>query len=100
MRIYYQRVGGFAGMRLSTTLEDQNLEEEEIHALQAEIEQAGFFNLPARLISPAGGLDRFEYHITVEWDQQQHSITVGEAAMPDSLRPLVEHLDQLRRAQR
>ncbi len=100
MRIYFQRVGGFAGMRLSTTLEDHDLDEEEVQALKAEIEQAGFFELPARLTSPGGGVDRFEYHITVEWDQQQHSITVGEAAMPDSLRPLVEHLDQLRRSRR
>jgi len=100
MRIYFQRVGGFAGMRLSTTLEDGDLDEEEARVLKAEIEQAGFFALPPRLQSAGGGADRFEYHITIELDQRQHSITVGEAAMPDSLRPLVEHLDQLRRRRR
>lgn len=97
MRIYFQRVGGFAGMRLSTTLEDNDLDEEEFQVLKAEIEQASFFDLPARFQSTVGEVDRFEYHITIEWDQQLHSITVNESAMPDSLRPLVEHLDRLRR---
>ena len=96
MRIYFQRVGGFAGMRLSTTLEGDDLDEEDLQALKAEIGQASFFDLPARFHSTAE-VDRFEYHITIEWDQQLHSITVNESAMPDSLRPLVDHLDRLRR---
>jgi hypothetical protein len=93
-------MGGFGGLRLSTTLESQDLDEVEVQALKNELEQAQFFDLPARLETTGGGADRFEYRITVEEPHQEHSVTVGEAAMPDTLRPLVEHLERLMRQRR
>jgi hypothetical protein len=100
MQIYFRRMGGFAGMRLSTTLDSQDLEEGEARALQDEVEQANFFDLPDRLQTSGGGADRFEYHITVALPGKEHSVVVSEAAMPDSLRPLVQHLELLMRMRR
>jgi len=100
MRIYFQRMGGFAGLRMATTLDSHELEEEEVRTLAEEIQQAGFFELPKRLQPDRGAVDRFEYHITVEDEHKEHSIVVSEAAMPDSLRPLVQHLEQLMRSRR
>ena len=100
MRIYFQQMGGFAGLRRSVTLESQDLDEAEMQVLLAEIEQANFFDLPDRLESLMGEVDRFEYHITVAWQEQEHSVVVSESVIPDSLRPLVEHLELLMRTRR
>lgn len=98
-RVYFERSGGFAGLRLSTSVDTQTLDPAETARLEQEIEQAGFFQLPAQLQSP-GGADRFEYHILIEQDARGHAVDVGEAALPDTLRPLVAHLEQLMRARR
>lgn len=49
MRIIFQRMGGFAGLRLSTTLESQNLDEADVKALEVEIKQANFLTCLAGL---------------------------------------------------
>lgn len=99
-RIYFERTGGFAGLQLSTNVDSQSLDEDESLGLEQEIDRAGFFALPSRIQSPEGGVDRFEYHITVMQEGREYSVEVSEAAMPDSLRPLVEHLERLLRTRR
>lgn len=99
-RIYFERTGGFAGLRFSTDVDSQSLGEDESLWLEQEIDRAGFFTLPPRIQSPGGGVDRFEYHITVVEEHREYSVEVSEAAMPDSLRPLVEHLERLMRTRR
>jgi hypothetical protein len=100
MRVYFERTGGFAGLRLSTTLDSQSLDEVEVSMLVREIEQADFFSLPAQIFTETGGVDRFSYHILVEWEDQHHAVDVGEASLPETLRPLVEHLEHLLRSRR
>ncbi|MBE0696800.1 MAG: hypothetical protein IH586_07745 [Anaerolineaceae bacterium] len=99
-RIYFERTGGFAGLRLSTSVDTQSLDELEASRLEQEIEQANFFHLPARLQTPSGGADRFEYQIALEQGIRKHTVIVGEASLPDALRPLVEHLELLMRTRR
>jgi hypothetical protein len=100
MRIDFERSGGFAGMRLSATVDSHSLDEAEISRLEQEIEEASFFELPAQIKTPAGGADRFQYRITVAINDQETTVEVDEAALPDSLRPLVKHLERLIRTRR
>lgn len=97
MRVTFERSGGFAGLRLSTTIDTSELEKDEAAQLEQEIQLAGFFNLPGNIQGPAGGADRFVYHISVAKGLRKHSVDVGESALSDSLRPLVEHLEQILR---
>jgi hypothetical protein len=99
-RVYFERSGGFAGLRLSTTVDSETLEQNEAQRLEQEITQADFFQLPPRLESTGGGADRFEYHIAVAQDARSHTVKVGESSLPDTLRPLVEHLELLLRTRR
>jgi hypothetical protein len=99
-RVSFERTGGFAGLHLSTTVDSQALDEAEAAQLEHEIEAAGFFVLPSRIHSSGGGVDRFEYRITVEKQGREHAVEVGESALPDSLRPLIEHLERLLRTRR
>lgn len=100
MHVSFERVGGFAGLRLSMTLDSSSLDEYEASQLKDEVHQAAFFSLPARLSEPGSGVDRFEYTIEIEIDDQHNLVTLDEAALDDTLRPLVEHLERLLRTHR
>ena len=92
MRISFERTGGFAGMRLTTTVDTATLPPEEANQLRQLVEAADFFHLPATITSPSPQPDRFQYRLTVEENGQQHTVRVSEAAAPDALRPLIEWL--------
>lgn len=100
MKINFERSGGFAGLRTAATFDTESLPSEESRRLQEELERARFFDLPAKLDSPAGGADRFEYKITVEDKGRRHIVEFGEAAAPESLQPLIQRLSDLARSQR
>ncbi len=107
MRIQFVRSGGFAGMRLAGTIDTSTLSRDEAQALQTELDNAHFFELPAQLSegSSTGGTgsperDRYQYEITVEDGGKTHTVVAGESAIPGNLRPLVQHLEQLVRGSR
>ncbi len=95
MRIQFVRTGGVAGMRLASTIDSDALPEDEAQALQREVDNAHFFELPAQLSDQGSGADRFQYEITVDDGRKKHTIEAGESALPDQVQPLVQHLERL-----
>lgn len=98
MRITFKRSGGFAGLRLSLNLDTLASPADEAKLIEQLVETAGFFDLPAALPSPPGSADRFQYQIEIDSSGRQHAVDIGEAAIPDSLRPLIEKLTTLARS--
>ena len=98
MQINFERSGGFAGMRISTTIDTASLGSEETRELQNLIDTANFFALPAMITttSPAG-VDQFQYKLTIETDDRQHTVETGDASAPDTLLPLLQKLTRLAR---
>jgi hypothetical protein len=92
MQIHFERTGGFAGLRLTTTINSVTLSPEDAHKLQELIDTAQFFALPARLTAKTPGADRFQYKLTVETQDRQHIVEVDEGAAPATLRPLLNWL--------
>lgn len=92
MRIDFTRTGGFAGIRLTTSVETTELPPDQATNLHQLIDNAGFFNLPEKLMPDKPAPDRFDYRLTVASAQQTHSIEVNDAAAPQSLRPLLNYL--------
>src|SRR5512146_1666739 len=96
MRIQFARTGGFAGMRLAGTIDTSTLDRDEAQTLQKELDNADFFELPAQLTGGSSTeRDRFQYEITVEDGGKKHIVVAGESAIPDTLYPLIRHLEQL-----
>ena len=63
------------------------------------IQEADFFKLPEQM-GTAGTLDEPQFLITVEYGSgNQHAVSVNDAAVPDSLRPLVDELGKIVDAQ-
>ena len=92
MHIDFVRSGGFAGLRLTVSLDMQDLAAEQAAALAKMIESAGFFDLPEQIQPASPAPDRFEYRVTVSSPEQRHSVVVSEAAVPERLRPLLDYL--------
>jgi hypothetical protein len=92
MKISFLRTGGFAGLRLATTIDSTTLSPEETAHLRMLVENAGFFALPASLKAKASGADRFQYTITIETPEQQHTVTADESAVSPALRQLLNWL--------
>ncbi len=88
MRVTFERSGGFAGLIVTTSVDTATLPATETEHLQQLVQSANFFGLPAE-IPAAAQPDRFQYEITVEDGNQHHTVRVGEASVPESLRPLL-----------
>ena len=97
MKIYYRRTGGFAGMVMSFDLTTETLPPEEADELQELVNSADFFSLPDVIPSEIPGADRFQYRLTVEIEEQQHTVEVGDAAVPENLWPLLKKIRVLSR---
>lgn len=94
MRIYFVRSGGLAGIRMTTTIDSEMLSPEEVQKLREMLEAAGFFDLPPIIAPNAPGADRFQYELTVESEDRQHTVEIYESAIPAELRPVLEWLTQ------
>jgi hypothetical protein len=95
MHIDFSRTGGFAGMRLSCSVDTAKLAPEQSAELDKLIGNAAFFELPEKLVPEKTQPDRFEYHVSVEAGDKSHTVTVSDAAAPESLRPLLNYLTTL-----
>jgi hypothetical protein len=98
MRIQFERTGGFAGMRTAATIDTNSLSPGDRQELQQLVEAAGFFKLPPEVAGRPQRADQFQYKLTVESEGQQHTVEVGEASAPESLRPLLRKLTALARS--
>ncbi|MFN6558855.1 MAG: protealysin inhibitor emfourin [Nostoc sp. ChiSLP01] len=95
MRISFERTGGFAGISKKTTVDTAELPANEAKTLLQLVEAGDLFRLPERITSPNPQSDRFQYKLTVEDNGKQHTVTVSEAALPGTLRPLIEWLQNI-----
>lgn len=91
MRIYFERSGGFTGISLTTTIDTTQLPPEQADAWQQLVQETSFFELPACLTNN-GGIDQFQYTLTVETDEQQHTVLTTDSAAPESLYQLLQEL--------
>jgi hypothetical protein len=92
MRIFFERTGGFAGIKIKTSLDSSTLPPREARRLQRLLKQSGFFNLPPVLESGEPGADRFSYKVTIETEGRKHTVEAAEAAVPGTMRPFLDFL--------
>lgn len=92
MHIDFTRTGGFAGLRLTTSLDTEELPAEQASNLDKLISDAHFFELPENIAPDSPKPDRFEYRLTVSDEKKTHSVLVNDSAAPETLRPLLNYL--------
>jgi hypothetical protein len=98
LQIEFQRSGGVAGAILTTTVDARELREADAAELT---ELVGRADIPA-LAESAGGPgagrpDRFQYDLSITIDDRRYEVSLGEAEVPETLRPLLDRLLELAR---
>ena len=96
MHIHFKRSGGFAGMRMEADVDTSELPPEEAEEWRCLVDEACFFELPEQIKSPHSP-DRFNYEITVEYDDVCHSVEMGETSAPPEVQPLLSKLESCAR---
>jgi hypothetical protein len=94
MRISFERTGGFAGISRTKSVDTADIPANEADQLPQLVEASDFFNLPENITASTTQADRFQYTLTVEDEGRKHTVTVSEAALPGTLRPLIEWLQK------
>jgi hypothetical protein len=100
VKIHFERTGGFTALRLQATVDSAELSGPEVEHVRSLVGRARFFELPAALEAPGPSADRFQYRLTVESAGRSHTVRVGEMAVPNDLRPLVDWLTAAARGRR
>jgi len=101
MQIYFQRTGGFVGMKMTANLDSLDFSMDEQQELVQLIRQADFFRLPTRIMSKMSQPDRFQYLLTIRDETLgDKTVEVGEEALSPELKPLVDFLMARLRKQR
>lgn len=95
MRISFERRGGFAGISKKKSVDTATLSAKEVQELSRLVEVADLFKLPEEIVSSNSQGDRFQYRVTIEDNDQQHTVTVSETALPENLRLLIEWLNNI-----
>lgn len=90
MQISFERSGGFIGTPITITLDTATLSPDHASQLQHLVDAANFFNLPATIAPSSSQPDRFQYRVTLQDGDRLHTVTVGEAAIPSTLKPLLD----------
>ena len=98
MKISYRRTGGFAGMVMTFDIDTNILPAEETEEFEELVDSADFFDLPEEIPSTAPYADQFQYELTVETGRREHTITVGDSAVPEELWPLLNKIRVFSRA--
>jgi hypothetical protein len=100
MKILFERHGGFAGLKMATSIDVDSLPDEDAEKLRDLLDEADFFDLP-ELILPARPVpDEFTYIITVEKKERHHTIRVSDSAASEDLKALLNDLSFRARQQR
>jgi hypothetical protein len=93
-KITFKKAGGFMGREVETTLDLNQMPEDEAQELQRLILDTNFFNIPQNLIEPSKH-DEYEYTVSVDAGNSHHTVQTSDSSAPESLRPLLQKLSSL-----
>jgi hypothetical protein len=90
MRITFRQSGGFAGLIRGCTLDTNQLSPGEGSKLRSLVEQSGI--LRTQTAHSTKGRDMFCYEITVEDDDQTHSLEFDDLTLSKEARRLIDYM--------
>jgi Emfourin len=92
MRIDFERIGGFAGIRLKADVDTDALSQEEAKSWQALVENAQLGQIRQSSGADSRTRDAFEYWLTVEDGAKRSSVRMTDETLPPSATPLIDRL--------
>ncbi|HEY3289014.1 MAG TPA: protealysin inhibitor emfourin [Anaerolineae bacterium] len=92
MKASIERTGGFAGMRMTTTVDSDALGPDDARRFQQLVTSCQFFSLPNTIAASKPMPDRFSYTVTIEDNGRSHTVTVGETSVSGNVKSLLDFL--------
>ena len=89
MRVTLEQSGGFAGLLITKTIDQNDLSPTEAQQLEQLVKESNFFQLTS-IVESSPQPDRFGYTLSVEMNGRSHSIDVSETNMSEKVRSLLE----------
>jgi hypothetical protein len=99
-RVKFERTGGFAGMRIATDLNLDDLPDEQAHTLAELLDDLDFKELPEQMLNEEGLPDQFTYTITVQTKKWEHTVVTGDVSAPEKMQELLQVLNRLARTRK
>jgi hypothetical protein len=96
MRVRFKMDGGFVYLPARsepTTIDTDDLPEEEAKELERLIEAAGFFELPESSSPRRGAADYLRYTISVTTHERSHTVHLTDPIEDPQVQALVEYLE-------
>jgi hypothetical protein len=100
IHIKYERTGGFAGLKISTSFDLEDLPDEREQQLRDLLDEMDFFKLPVQILPVRPGSDQFTYKIEVDANGRKHSVMTTDSVAPEKIRQLIEVLNIIARTHR
>jgi len=100
MKIIIKTSGGFANIARTVSVDTATLAPQEAADLEAQVTAGGLRDLPRVLRAPNPGADRLTYEITLDDQGRRHVVQADEAAVPERLHRLIEHVRSLARTRK
>jgi hypothetical protein len=92
MKVFYEQKGRLLGATLSSSADTNLLSSEEKQKIEDMVRNAKFFDFPSNSSPPnRGAADYYRYRITVETEQQKHTVETTDLSIPSELRPLIQY---------
>lgn len=93
--VTFRRTGGlFAGNVLTTSVSLNDLDDDQREELQRRLDQADLAALAERSPIRGAGADTYQYDVVVDDGARRSQVVVAQTALPDTLRPLIDWLEQ------
>jgi len=94
MKIYFERTGGFAGIRASASVDTDTLPQDESAQLHNMCNNMNFFKMPSRYTPKNGAADLFHYKITIESKDGKHTVETTDVSMTPELEIFINFLSE------
>lgn len=92
MKIYFERSGGFAGIKMSTSIDTSLLDKDEADKIEEIVNNSQFFTLDPKIAGPKTGADFFNYKITIESEDRKRTLETSDMTLPSEIGPLLRIL--------
>jgi hypothetical protein len=94
-RIKFERTGGFTGMTITRDLKLEDLPEDQVERLQELLDDLDFDELSERTADARPMPDQFQYVITLETKDGEHTLVTGDGSAPEKMQELLKLLNRL-----
>jgi len=92
--IYFERTGGFSGIRLETHIELDDLPDDQKHEILDLIEELDIDVNPEGFTENDSRADEITYSLRVISDEKEYRVTASESNLPDDMETLIKIMER------